>query len=82
MARLLIFDSNATVDTEGNAVDMALSSSEKRSTALRLSGERVVGFEFVLEGAAGNVDLYWWVEQYSDRFTPVGTPPTNRWPLD
>lgn len=82
MARLLIFDSNATVNTSGDPVDMALSSTEKRSSALLLSDQRVVGLEFVLEGAAGNVELEWWVEQYSDVLTPVGAPPTNRWPLD
>jgi hypothetical protein len=82
MARLLVFDSSAQTDANGNAVDMALSATEKESSAVLLSDERILGLEFVLEGAAGNVEVEWWVEQYSDVLTPVGTPPTNRWPLD
>jgi len=80
MARLLIFDSAATVDSAGAAVDMAVTAAYKPTKAVRCFGApdgdtRNVGFEFDLSGGtAGLYDVLWYMEFYNDDPSLVTQP--------
>ena len=77
MARLFIYDSNATEDAAGNAVAMSLSNDVYRTTQpVRLYGcvdgpVNDIGYEVLFEGdrnvsSAAPVELYWYQEFYND----------------
>jgi hypothetical protein len=86
MARILIFKSDATVDSAGAAVDHALttdSDAPKVSKAFRLFGRDPVpqfGLEFLLTGAAGGstMDVNFLVEHFNDVPTPTAVPTSRQ----
>jgi hypothetical protein len=83
VARIPIFDSEATVDSAGNAINQSLVlATARRSMPVRLFGAadgmiQQVSFEFILNGAAGNLTLQWYLEYFGDTPT-VNSFPSNR----
>lgn len=86
MARILIFDSEATEDNNGGAVSMALSqNSWVTSQSMRCHGgpggdKRNVSYEFVLSGnpVGASIDLEWYQTFFNDHpwvNLPVALPP-------
>jgi hypothetical protein len=85
MARLIVFDSGATVDSAGAAVDMALASSAKRSKAVRGFGapdgdSRHISWEFLLSGTPGSYDIYWYQEFFNDEPSLDAQPTVRTFP--
>lgn len=72
MARVFIYDSDATVDDQGQAVEFAMDGGFKPSSPMRLHGgprgdQRNVSYEFVVSGTAGlSMDLEWYQEFFND----------------
>lgn len=84
MSRVLIYRSDSTQDSVGNAIDQALttsSSSPKRSVPFRLiGGEELADFGLELlywNAAAGSLDVRLIVEDFDDR-GPIFLPPSAR----
>lgn len=86
MARILIFDSAATVDSVGNAVDMTFlgrGSAFMRTKAVRGFGApdgdgRNIAFEFALfGGTSGAYDVTWFMEFYNDKPSLDAQPATR-----
>lgn len=85
MARLIIFDSSAAVDSAGAAVDMALAATAKRSKAVRIFGSpqgdsRNLSYEFVLSGTPGSYDIYWYQEFFNDEPSLDAQPSARTFP--
>jgi hypothetical protein len=74
MARILIYDSEKTVEDAGQAVDMALSENEwKTSVPVRAHGgpkgdQRNISYEFILSGnpLSTAIDFEWYQEYFND----------------
>lgn len=72
MARILIYDSDATVDDAGQAVEMTMDGNFKPSSPMRLHGgpkgdQRNVSYEFVISSELGlSIDLEWYQAFFND----------------
>lgn len=87
MAHFLIFDSSATVDSRGEALNMSLvpGAAVRTSMAVRLFGSpdgdtRHVGFEFNMLGPAGvNIDvpIRWRMQFFNDRLADPSAAASN-----